>query len=97
MEQPKFIFKSLFLALLLLSSVVCLAQQYRHTASLPATDALGRSLPTSEEVGPERQGRFVGLFYWTWHTNFAKMMEPFDVTRFLQEHPKALDDYNDPA
>ena len=97
MAQPTLIIKSFYCALLLLSSSVGQAQQHRYTASLPATDALGRALPTSEEVGPERQGRFVGLFYWTWHTNFARMMEPFDLTRFLQAHPTAINDYNDPA
>src|SRR5450756_260031 len=28
----------------------------------PATDALGRSLPTPAEVGPVKAGRFVGIF-----------------------------------
>lgn len=31
-----------------------------------ATDALGRPLPTADEVGPPRRGRVVGLFYLTW-------------------------------
>ena len=70
---------------------------HRYTSSLPATDELGRRLPSHEEVGDERDDRFVGLFYWTWHTNFANMMEPFDVTKFLREHPKAIDDFHDPA
>ena len=69
---------------------------YRHTAALPATDGLGRVLPTRDEVGGEREGRAVGLFYWTWHTNFSAM-EPFDVTKFLAAHPDAIDDYDDPA
>ena len=87
----------IFLALWLLSTGICQAQLHRYTAMLPATDALGRVLPTHEEVKAERPDRFVGLFYWTWHTNFANMTEPFDVTRFLQEHPSALNDYHDPA
>ena len=69
---------------------------HRHTAALPATDGLGRVLPTREEVGPERTDRFVGLFYWTWHTNFCSM-EAFDVTKFLAAHPEAINDYDDPA
>jgi len=32
-----------------------------------ATDALGRVQPDFEETGPQRQGKFVGIFYWTWH------------------------------
>ena len=70
---------------------------YRYTAALPATDAVGRRLPTHDEVGDVRPDRFVGLFYWTWHTNFAKGMDAFDVTKFLAEHPAAIDDYDDPA
>ena len=54
----KFVIKSFVFVLLLSGSSACMAQQYRYTASLPATDALGRTLPTSEEVGLERQGRF---------------------------------------
>lgn len=87
----------IFLALWMLSTGICQAQLHRYTAALPATDALGRVLPTGEEVKAERPDRFVGLFYWTWHTNFANMTEPFDVTRFLHEHPSALNDYHDPA
>ena len=30
-----------------------------------ATDAIGRSLPDYEEVGPPRENRIVGMFYWT--------------------------------
>ena len=32
----------------------------------PATDALGRRLPTPEEVGPPQTNRFVGIFYFQW-------------------------------
>ena len=49
MALPKPIIRSLFLVLLLLNSSVCMARQHRYTASLPATDALGRTLPASEE------------------------------------------------
>ena len=37
-----------------------------------ATDALGRELPGNETTGDAREGRFVGLFYWTWHVAHAK-------------------------
>lgn len=32
-----------------------------------ATDALGRTVPASDEVGPPKPDRWVGIFYWTWH------------------------------
>ena len=89
---------SAILILLSLSAPGLRAQElHRYTASLPATDALGRRLPTQREVGEPRKDRFVGLFYWTWHTNFAKLMPAFDVTKFLAEHPDAIHDFHDPA
>src|SRR5688500_9974424 len=47
-----------------------------------ATDALGRVVPGHAEVGPPRAGKFVGIFYWTWHhgTHGA-----YDVTKILAE------------
>ncbi len=33
-----------------------------------ATDGLGRTLPGLRECGPVKQGKWVGIFYWTWHT-----------------------------
>ena len=65
------IHKILIFVLLLLSSFGVKGQNYAN--SHPATDALGRKLPTFEEVGAPRKGKYVGLFYWTWHTNFAHM------------------------
>ena len=37
-----------------------------------ATDALGRSLPTAEEVGAPREGKYVGLFYFLCHDDPGK-------------------------
>ena len=34
-----------------------------------ATDALGRKTPSESEVGAARNGKYVGIFYWTWHTD----------------------------
>jgi len=83
---------------IVLSLSVSFAQElHRYTAALPATDALGRKLPTQKEVGEERKDRFVGIFYWTWHTPFAKIMPAFDVTKFLKEHPDAINDFHDPV
>ncbi|MDV7400270.1 hypothetical protein RZS08_53140, partial [Arthrospira platensis SPKY1] len=32
-----------------------------------ATDAIGRSIATAAEVGAPREGKTVGIFYYTWH------------------------------
>ena len=70
----------------------------RNTANLPATDELGRKLPTFEEAGAERSEKFVGLFYWIWHTNFAKTV-PYacNVSEIVKQYPDAADDYYHPA
>src|SRR5579872_3626904 len=60
----------------------------------PATDALGRKLPTPEEVGPPRAGRFVGIFYFLWHDQREGKSPhwngPYDVARILAADPDAL-------
>lgn len=59
-----------------------------------ATDALGRTMPSYEEVGPVKndQRRVVGIFYITWHTQgLANLKSPYtaDVTKILQQDPNA--------
>jgi hypothetical protein len=65
------------------------------------TDALGRSMPTSEEVGPPKTDhrRVAGMFYITWHTDsLAKMKSPYqaDVSKVLGAHPEARLNAHDP-
>ena len=66
MKNLKVLLVLLFSAL----TVSSVAQNYGN--SLPATDALGRKLPSAKVAGAKRD-KYVGLFYWTWHTNFAHM------------------------
>jgi hypothetical protein len=54
-----------------------------------ATDALGRSLPTGEEVGPPRAKKCVGVFYFLW-LGQADDLGPFDVTKILAKDPTAI-------
>lgn len=61
-----------------------------------ATDAVGRKLPSSKEAGEPKKDKFVGLFYWTWHTQPGLKSPPFNVTEYLARDPKALDDYKNP-
>jgi len=67
-----------------------------YSSTLIATDALGRKLPGYKEVGEPRNNKFVGLFYWTWHTRPGRENPPFNVTEYLARDPKAIDDYNNP-
>ncbi len=59
-----------------------------------ATDALGRTMPQIDSVGPVKndQRRVVGIFYITWHTqNLLKARSPYeaDVTKVLHNDPNA--------
>src|SRR5690606_18281553 len=46
-----------------------------------ATDALGREVPGFEQAGPVKQEKWVGIFYWTWHTH--NRPGPNDNTKIL--------------
>jgi len=62
-----------------------------------STDALGRKLPDFTSVGGPKKDKFVGLFYWTWHTQPGVKNPPFNVTEYLARDPKAIDDFNNPV
>ena len=54
-----------------------------------ATDALGRHLPGADICGPPRQEKWVGIFYWTWHTGTngigrGTRQEPSDNSKILK-------------
>ena len=82
------------LAFLLFVVGDAMAQNYGN--GLPATDALGRKLPTAEEVGAPRKDKYVGLFYWTWHTNFADL-DACIPSRVIEKNPNAAYNYEHPA
>lgn len=86
-------YASILAALLALGSLSVSAQNYG--CGLPATDALGRRLPDSDTAGPPRK-KFVGLFYWTWHNNFADL-QPHTPTPIIAAHPDAAHDYDHAA
>ncbi len=56
-------------------------------ASWVGTDALGRKLPGYKQVGPPKPRRWVGLFYWQWHTHKDRWGKNYNVTDFLKKHP----------
>lgn len=83
----------------LFSMIICTAVA---AAQIPGTnavavDALGRRLPSAEEAGKPKKDKFVGLFYWTWHTQPGSTSPAFNVTEYLARDPKAIDDYKNPV
>ena len=63
-----------------------------HPGTWVATDGLGRELPTYEQTGGVREGKYVGLFYWSWHNDLAGS-PPLNVTEFMEKYPEAKNDY----
>ena len=54
-----------------------------------ATDDLGRKLPTSDETGPQRKNRHVGMFYFLWNGVHSGEKRPLDITKIIAGNPKA--------
>ncbi|MGN7355825.1 hypothetical protein ACTHPF_00570 [Paenibacillus sp. SAF-054] len=59
-------------------------------------DGLGRELPRRKQTGPQRPGRYVGLFYFLWLGQHGTE-GPFDNTRILEEWPESVHDPDHPA
>jgi hypothetical protein len=64
-----------------------------------ATDSLGRTVPTSTSVGPERVDRFVGMYYYIWHGEWG-IGGPYDIAELQASLPpfeafSSLDAYLD--
>lgn len=55
-------------------------------------DGLGRSSVDYKDAGAKKE-RKVGIFYWTWHYNFAGN-KPVNVQKIVEEYPEAANDYN---
>jgi hypothetical protein len=53
-----------------------------------ATDALGRVLPMSVEVGATKANRTVGIFYFNWHAAFGNQ-EVHDIAKIVSANPAA--------
>ncbi|MBI1389382.1 MAG: hypothetical protein GC154_13140 [bacterium] len=58
-----------------------------------ATDGLGRAVPGYDECGPPEADRWVGIFYWTWHTEGRG--GPNDVTKILATAHDGVVDWPD--
>lgn len=87
------------LKIVLMLSLLCFSAKARadvnYGNSLPATDGLGRALPTQAQAGPQKE-RYVGMFYWIWH-DLHLATEPYVPTDILKEHPEAKYDFDNPC
>lgn len=61
-----------------------------------AVDMLGRHVTSAEDAGERREGKRVGIFYWTWR-DAHRDRRPINLTALLAEHPEAEFDPEHPA
>lgn len=64
--------------------------------SWAAVDGLGRTLSSSAQVGTPKEDKYVGIFYWNWHTYFS-YAEPRNITQIINAYPEAQNDINHKA
>ena len=98
MEKKKFI-QLCLLIMFLLYPLSIEAQTWNVNPNFwTATDNLGRTTPTEQEVGATRTGKYVGIFYWTWRTdsrsNFSSIL---NISQILKRYPEAADDFSNPV
>ena len=79
-------FLGAFLAFLAAAGAGQGAEEINPGVPWPATDALGRELPLTAEVGLPKKDRFVGIFYLLW-TGDEYSYGPYDVTKILADQP----------
>ena len=72
-------------------------QTFVNSDSWFATDGLGRQTPTQSLTGPVKDGKYVGMFYWTWHTDFIADYELMSIASILKNNPAAAFNLQDPA
>ncbi len=94
-----------FIAAMILAPLCCVTVAHAETNAVTsplmsdtweAVDMLGRAVNLHDDVGPPREDRTIGLFYFLWmgsHVNGG----PHDVTKILAEHPEAMKDKEHPA
>ncbi len=73
----------------IMTSVVEAKNWETHPDTWVATDALGRSVPMGDKVGPPRPGKFVGIFYFLWLGQHG-VTGPHDITNILAKDPDAM-------
>lgn len=81
--------------------MIAQAPLVNYSANLPATDALGRKLPMT---GGVKKDRYVGLFYWLWHSQYQakgemaiSISDHIKKNKQLSSSPNARINYDDPA
>ena len=69
-----------------------------NSDSWAATDALGRKVRSYKDAPSKRDGKFVAMFFWTWHQgNDDTTYRVKNISEIVRRYPEAMKDYNHPA
>jgi hypothetical protein len=60
-----------------------------------AVDGAGRTIPGFDKCGPVKKDKWVGIFYWTWHTSARR--GPYDNTKLLAQAKAGDVDWPEPG
>lgn len=86
------------LIIFLISGVFAQPAGINYGNGLPATDALGRKLPSVVEAGMPKKDKYIAIFYWTWHQgNDDTTYQVKNITEIVRKYPEAMKDYHHPA
>ena len=88
-----------FIVTILLFTLTVNSQNWNvNSDKWAATDGLGRKLPEVTVTGTTKNGKYIGMFYWTWHTDGNATFSPvMNITQILQQFPQAATELNHPA
>lgn len=70
-----------------------------YSQALSGVDGLGRILPQQSEVGPLKEGKQVGLFYFLWQGDESSPTSEnfWDLTKLYHEDPAVFHDFHHPG
>lgn len=85
------LFVSFIMIFSLIASMPLIASSNIEPANWNYVDGLGRVENTFGKIPEKRTDheRVVGIFYHTWHTEFAKLRVPVNLTQVVTENPEA--------
>jgi hypothetical protein len=91
--------RSLLFAVFILTGLAGFSQGWNITSDKwTATDGLGRKLPEVNQTGSAKNEKYIGMFYWTWHTDGNAYFSPvMNITEILKQYPEAATDKDHPA
>ncbi|MDR1170839.1 MAG: hypothetical protein LBL24_00135 [Bacteroidales bacterium] len=81
-----------------ISGIFAQSVKINYGNGLPATDALGRKVATSDEAGVPKKDKYIAMFYWTWHQgDDDTAYQVKNITEIVRRYPEAMNDYHHPA